>query len=151
MKIHLIAVGKIKDRIIRSKIEEYFEKRARGYEVVVRELPDGKGGPAAMMKEEADRILAALPARADIAVLDERGENLDTMQFAELIRKTANRGLDLAFVIGGAYGLDERVRQRADKVLALSKLTFTHELARLVLAEQIYRALSIIKGTPYHH
>ena len=151
MKIHIVAVGKIKDKIVRQKIEDYLEKPGKGFEVVVKEVPDGRGNAAEMKKQEAERILNAIPQRAFLAALDERGEELDSMGFAELVKKRINAGMDLAFIIGGAYGLDEKVRLASDKVIALSKLTFSHELARLVLAEQIYRAFSIIKGAPYHH
>jgi 23S rRNA (pseudouridine1915-N3)-methyltransferase len=151
MKIHILAVGKIKDKMIGRKIEDYLGKPGKGLEVVVREVADGKGSAPEMKKQEAERILSALPARAYLAVLDERGEELDSLGFAELVKKRINAGIDLAFVIGGAYGLDEKVRLAGDKVVALSRLTFSHELARLVLAEQIYRSLSIIKGAPYHH
>jgi 23S rRNA (pseudouridine1915-N3)-methyltransferase len=151
MKISIVAVGKIKDRIIRQKIEEYLSRPGKGFEVVMNEVPDGRGGAAEMRKQEAERILNAMPPRAFLAALDERGEEMDSMGFAGLVRKRINAGLDLAFIIGGAYGLDEKVRQASDQVIALSRLTFSHELARLVLAEQIYRAFSIIKGAPYHH
>ena len=151
MKIHIVAVGKIKDKIVRQKIEEYLERPGKGFEVVLKEVLDGRGDAAEMKKQEAQRILSALPKRAFLAALDERGEELDSRGFAELVRKRINMGLDLAFIIGGAYGLDEKVGLASDKVIALSRLTFSHELARLVLAEQIYRAFSIIKGAPYHH
>jgi len=151
MKIFIVAVGKIKDKIIRQKIDHYLEKSPRGFELVVKEVPDGKGPVPELKKQEGEKILHALPARAYTIALDERGEELTSVGLAELIKSVINRGISLAFVIGGAYGLDEKVRIKSDKVLALSRLTFSHELARLVLAEQIYRALGIIKGTPYHH
>jgi len=151
MKIYLIAVGKIKDGIIRQKVSEYLERPVKGFEVIAKNVLDGEGAPPRMRAQEAENILNAVPARAMVVALDERGEEASSLEFAEMIKKTVNSGRNLAFVIGGAYGLDETVRGHAEKVLALSRLTFSHELARLVLAEQIYRALSIIKGAPYHH
>lgn len=151
MKIFIVAVGKIKDKIISQKIEHYLQKVPRGFEIVAKEVPDGKGPVPELKKQEGEKILAALPERAYAIALDERGQEVTSIGLAELIKSIINRGTSLAFIIGGAYGLEEEVRTRADKVMALSKLTFSHELARLVLAEQIYRALGIIKGTPYHH
>jgi len=152
MKIRIIAVGKIKDQMIRRKIEDYFRKLGKGIEVVSKEVPDGKARALEeLKKQEAGEILANLPERSFIVALDERGKELNSWQFAELIKKLSHQSLDLALIIGGAYGLEDKVRSRADLVLALSQLTFSHELARLILAEQIFRAFSLIKGTPYHH
>jgi 23S rRNA (pseudouridine1915-N3)-methyltransferase len=151
MKIYIIAVGKIKDKMLRQKIAGYLERPVKGFEIIWKQLPDGEGTAEGMKRQEAEDILRALPARAFVVALDERGENLSSLEFAELVRNVINSGRELALIIGGAYGLDEQVRTRADKLLALSRLTFSHELARLVLAEQIFRMLSIIKGSPYHH
>ncbi len=151
MKIRIIAVGKIKDPMLQQKIADYLNKLGKGIEVSLLEVPDGKGPAPELRKQESEKILDRLPERSLIVALDERGKELDSLQFAELIKKLINQGRDLALIIGGAYGLDEKVRTRADLTLALSQLTFSRELARLVLAEQIFRAWSIIKGNPYHH
>jgi 23S rRNA (pseudouridine1915-N3)-methyltransferase len=151
MKIYIVAVGKIKDKMIRQKISDYLDRPVKGFEVIWKQVQDGEGTVDGMKKQEAENIARALPTRAMVVALDERGEEFDSMGFAEMIKHTINSGRDLAFIIGGAYGLDEQVRSGADKIVALSRLTFSHELARLVLAEQIYRALSIIRGAPYHH
>jgi len=151
MKIFIIAVGKIKDKMVRQKIADYLEKPVKGFKIIWKQVPDGEGTVEGMKRQEAENILKALPARAFAAALDEHGENLSSQEFADLVKNLINSGRDLALIIGGAYGLDEQVRARADRVLALSRLTFSHELARLILAEQIFRVLSIIRRTPYHH
>jgi 23S rRNA (pseudouridine1915-N3)-methyltransferase len=151
MKVHVIAVGKIKDKMIRQKIDDYLGRAGRGIELVMTEVADGRGAAREMKRQEAESIIKALPARAFRAALDEHGKEFDSLGFADLIGKRMNAGLDLCFIIGGAYGLDEKVIRASDAAVALSRLTFSHELARLVLAEQIYRAFSIIRGAPYHH
>ena len=105
------------------------------------------GGPAA----EAALLAAALPKGALLVALDERGETLDSPGFAALLRRTADAGRrDLAFVIGGADGLDPALRDRADAALSFGRMVWPHMLARVMLAEQLYRAASILAGTPYH-
>jgi 23S rRNA (pseudouridine1915-N3)-methyltransferase len=99
---------------------------------------------------EAERILAALPSGATLVALDERGSQLGTRELAGWISGWMAEGVSPAFVIGGADGLDERVKARASRQLGLSRLTLPHALARVVLAEQLYRAACIIKGHPYH-
>ncbi len=152
MRILIFAVGKIKDRMLKEKVDEYFGRLGKGIEVLVREVPDGKAGAAAAVKkQEAERILSLIPERDFVAALDERGKEMDSLEFAGFLTNLISRGRNLVMIIGGAYGLDESVRKRADLVMALSRLTFSHELARLILAEQIFRGFSIIKRTPYHH
>lgn len=99
---------------------------------------------------EADRILAALPPGAQAVALDERGSQLGTRELAGWIGGWMAEGVSPAFIIGGADGLDDRIRARASRLLGLSRLTLPHALARVVLAEQLYRAMCIIKGHPYH-
>ncbi len=151
MKIYLVAVGRIKDEHIQKKIQEYVKRLGKGIELVVCELADGKGAPERMIEDEGKRIINHLPKSGYIVVLDEKGELLTSIDFAQLIKKVINQGRNVIFIIGGAYGLSEEVKKRADKILALSKMTFPHELARLILIEQIYRALNILQKTGYHH
>ena len=116
-------------------------------------LPEaGKGDAAFKSSWEGERILAALQPGEVVVALDERGKLLTSPAFAAQLGKWRDGGRQrIAFVIGGAYGMDERVRQRADLVLALSPMTFPHQLVRVLFAEQLYRALAILKGSPYHH
>ena len=96
--------------------------------------------------------MKALPADASIVLLDERGEQMDSRGFARWLQKTMNSSMrNLIFVIGGAYGFSEALYGKADMVLSLSRMTFSHQITRIVFAEQLYRAFTIIKGEPYHH
>ena len=101
-------------------------------------------------QQEGERILAALPPGSVPVVLDERGVQASTRELADWIRRWMDEGVSPAFVIGGADGLDDNVKMRADKLMGLSRLTMPHALVRVVLAEQLYRAVSILKGHPYH-
>jgi len=101
-------------------------------------------------KIEAERILAAMPQGAMPVALDERGAQVTTHELADWLRGWMNEGVSPAFIIGGADGLDASVKARSGRVLGLSKLTLPHALARVILAEQLYRAVCIIKSHPYH-
>ena len=101
-------------------------------------------------QQEGERILAALPPGSVPVVLDERGVQASTRELSDWIRRWIDEGVSPAFVIGGADGLDDNVKMRADKLMGLSRLTMPHALVRVVLAEQLYRAVSILKGHPYH-
>ena len=101
-------------------------------------------------QQEGERILAALPPGSVPVVLDERGVQASTRELADWMRRWMDEGVSPAFVIGGADGLDDNVKMRADKLMGLSRLTMPHALVRVVLAEQLYRAVSILKGHPYH-
>ena len=107
--------------------------------------------PAQYKADEAERLLAAIPPGATVLALDERGRQWDSRGFAGYVAALRDRATPcLALVIGGPDGLDPAVRERADRVWALGQLTMSHELARLVLAEQLYRAATIMTGLPYH-
>jgi 23S rRNA (pseudouridine1915-N3)-methyltransferase len=106
--------------------------------------------PTAQMREEGRRILAALDAGEFVAALDERGTQLSTRELAAWLQKRKNDGRNVVFVIGGADGLAPEVKQRADFTWSLSRLTLPHALVRVVLAEQLYRATSLLANHPYH-
>lgn len=101
--------------------------------------------------EESDRILAKLTGDNFVVLLDERGSNLSSPELAQTLQRGFEAGKQVTFIIGGAYGVDDRVRQRAELVWSLSRLVFPHQLVRLLLAEQLYRAQEIVGGRPYHH
>lgn len=103
-----------------------------------------------IQKAEAERILSALPGQATLIALDERGKQLTTAELADLLSCWMQESAQPCFVIGGADGLDASLKARADLLLGLSRLTLPHGLARVVLAEQLYRAVSLLKGHPYH-
>jgi len=136
---------------LRDAIEEY-EKRASRYwplEIVeVRAEPGKSLNAADVRRREAERLLER--AVGTIVALDERGRSLATDAFATWVADRRDRAEDTSFVIGGAFGLDDSVRQRAAVVLSVAPWTLQHELARLVLAEQLYRAGTILRGEPYH-
>ena len=157
MRVMIAAVGRLKAGPDRALVERYLERatqagRSQGLTLSVREFADGKSAqPALRMKEEADAILAVLPADAALVALDERGSELSSKEFADRIGAFRDRGTrDLVFVIGGADGHDASIRSRADLLVAFGRMTWPHQIVRLMLAEQIYRAITILSGHPYH-
>lgn len=153
MRIRLILVGRSERGHVADGLKHYLDRvrRMEALEEVL--IPDaGKGEPAWQQRTESERILAALRPGERVVVLDERGGLLTSPQFAQRIGIWRDQGVrDIAFVIGGAYGMTDALRQRADLVLSLSPMVFPHQLVRVLFAEQLYRALSILKGTGYHH
>ncbi len=137
MKIHLYYVGRVRDLRIASAAAEYLQRASRWCRAELHQLDPRR----------AD--LWSRHAAARKILLDAGGRALDSGEFTELVRQAELRGQDLVFVVGGAEGLPEGWRERADLLLSLSPLTMAHELARLVLAEQIYRALATLRGHPY--
>lgn len=116
----------------------------------MRELPDGTGAPVEIKRREAESLLAQIPARALVVALDLGGEMPDSEGLAGKLGRWRESGRALCFVIGGAEGLDASVLARADATLSLGRLTWPHMLVRVMLAEQLYRAQSILDGHPYH-
>ncbi len=152
MHISLIAVGRIKSGPERDMLDEYF-KRAQpiGRSFGVRSITEIEVASGGGMAAEGARLLAKIPAGATVIRLDESGKSQRSVQFSETLRGLADQGVpDLVFLIGGAEGYAPDVRAAAPKTLALGPQTWPHRLARVMLAEQIYRALSILSGSPYH-
>jgi len=142
-KIKILAVGKIKENYILEGIEEYLKKmKNRRIEMI--EMKDST------RKKEGGKILKRLEKLEGYITigLDEHGEKFTSVGFSEFMKKTLQR--DICFIIGGPDGLDKKVLENVDHTLALSQMTFTHEMARLFLVEQLYRAFSIIEGKKYH-
>lgn len=139
--------------MVADGVQHYLGRLARSFPVEQVVLPEaGKGEPAYQQRIESERILAALKPGERVVVLDERGTHLTSPQFAARLGTWRDQGVrNVVFVIGGAYGMTDEVRQRADLVLALSAMTFPHQLVRVLFAEQLYRAASILQGSPYHH
>ncbi|WP_343080576.1 23S rRNA (pseudouridine(1915)-N(3))-methyltransferase RlmH [Ostreiculturibacter nitratireducens] len=154
MRLHICAVGRLRAGPERALVDDYltrFDRTGRALGLgpaVVHEVEDKKGGG---MAAEAELLSRAVPDGAVLAVLDERGKTLSSPDFAaELARwRDAGRG-DAAFVIGGADGIHPSLRDRADFSLSFGKMVWPHMLVRVMLAEQLYRAASILAGTPYH-
>lgn len=157
MKLRLICVGKISENYLRVGVDEYAGRIIRYLPLLVHELKEEKGGgkkvdPRHLREREGERILEKIPAAAFTVVLDERGETLTSENVATLLERHMVQGTpEIVLVIGGPYGLSDAVRRRADLLLSLSPMTFTHQMARLFLLEQIYRGLTILRNEPYHN
>lgn len=153
MKIRLLLVGRTDRGSVGDSVADYVKRieRLTAFEqVVVAEA--GTGAPAYQQRVECERLLAAIKPGERVVVLDERGTHLTSPAFADRLGKWRDQGVkQVTFVIGGAYGLNDAMRDRADLVLALSAMTFPHQLVRALFAEQLYRAYTILNGTPYHH
>lgn len=152
----LIQVGKTHASYLREGIDEY-EKRIRPYITFSTETLPGLKQAGSMTTEqvkqkEGEQILSKLKPDDYLVLLDERGKHLSSIEFAGKIQHWMNAGTrQVVFVIGGAFGFSEEVYKRAQEQVSLSKMTFSHQLIRLVFAEQIYRAFAIINRHPYHH
>ncbi|MFN3750514.1 MAG: 23S rRNA (pseudouridine(1915)-N(3))-methyltransferase RlmH [Thiobacillus sp.] len=154
MKLHLIAVGHKMPGWITAGYDDYARRMPPDLPLALTEIRPGHrvaGEDGVRARQlEAERILAALPAGSVPVALDERGAQLTTRELAGWLTAWMDEGVSPAFIIGGADGLDDSVKARAVRQLALSRLTLPHALARVMLAEQLYRSLCIIKGHPYH-
>lgn len=150
MKITLISVGKTKADATTELLREY-EKRLRGSVQLIELSASKNADPATRKTTEAQAIIAAIPLHSAVLVLDERGKNLTSAALANTLQAWQNQGFSqLCVIIGGADGLTDDVRARADLVLALGSLTWPHRLVRVLILEQLYRAFSILSGHPYH-
>lgn len=156
MKLRLIWIGSNSDAEFASAIDRYVNRIKHFFPVEVVELAPGERGrqsqtDVAMMRGQSARLLAAIPERGYTVVLDERGQLFDSVKFARwLERLTIDSPHGIHFVLGGDVGLDDSVRQRADKVVSLSPMTLPHQLARVMLLEQIYRACTLMRNIAYH-
>lgn len=150
MRITLAAVGRCKRGPLRSLYEDYAARLS--WKLELKEVEERRPLPAAQLKaREGELLLAALPGDSTLIALDSGGRGLSSEAFAERLGQLRDSGLrDLAFVIGGAEGLSEDLLKRADMSLSLGPMTWPHMLVRVMLAEQIYRAQSILSGHPYH-
>ena len=153
MRLVVAVVGKPRDRHLAAAIDEYETRAARYWPLEVVEVREARArGVAAgdVRAREGARLLERLPPGALVLACDERGDRLTSPQFAALLAVARDRAQDVAFVVGGAFGLPDDVRTRAARAVQLAPWTLPHELARLVLAEQLYRAGTIVRGEPYH-
>jgi len=152
-KITLLCVGSLKTRWIIEGCLDYLERLRHACTIDVVEVPASKqSDPLKQGAEESERLLKTIEKReGDVWVLDERGKAMTSAAFAEALGKTRDAGCPLTFVLGGAYGLTDTVRERADRILKLSDMIFPHELCRLIFLEQLYRANEIQRGSGYHH
>lgn len=156
MKITILCVGKTREGFVQAGINKYLRYLKPYAPVVLRELreeriDDLKDAPR-VRSREAEKIAAALPAGGRVVALDERGKELTSHEFALFVNDALEAGVrEMTFVIGGSMGLDPSVAKKAHTTLAMCRWTLTHEMARIVLLEQLYRAFTIIKGKAYHY
>jgi 23S rRNA (pseudouridine1915-N3)-methyltransferase len=153
MKLHFVWIGKTKERHCAALIDEYLKRLARFASYETSELKDAAGSTdeARVRQLESTKLLAAVERDDLVVLLDEAGQELTSVELAEFVQTRQQQGCKrLAFVIGGFAGVTEEVKKRAQLKLALSRMTLTHELARVLLAEQLYRAYTLIAGVPYH-
>lgn len=154
MRLHLLAVGTRMPRWVAAGFDEYASRLPRHARLILHEIapePRRGGGSVEQIKRrETERLLAALPKGARLIALDVRGVGWSTEKLAENLSRWLSEGRDIALAVGGPDGLARQCVDRADEVWSLSALTFPHSLVRVILAEQIYRAWSLLEGHPYH-
>ena len=154
MRIHILAIGDRMPEWVETGYAEYAKRLPRECSLVLHEIPAGKRGKnadlARLTAEEGERLLAAVPKGARVVALDRTGREHDTESLAESLRAQLGRGGDLALLVGGPEGLSDECLAAAAERWSLSRLTYAHPVVRVVLAEQLYRAWSIITQKPYH-
>jgi 23S rRNA (pseudouridine1915-N3)-methyltransferase len=156
MKITLLIIGKTEDAYLKEGIDKYLKRLKHYIKIEIVEIAELKNTKALTQEQqkakEAELILKKITAIDHLILLDENGVQLSSTQFAAYIDKKAVGSVsNLVFIVGGPYGFDESVYQRANDKISLSKMTFSHQMVRLFFVEQLYRAFTIIKGEPYHH
>lgn len=156
MKITFLTVGKTEDAYLKDGIEKYIKRLKHYTKLVIVEIDELKNTKALSQEQqkakEAELILKKITSTDHVILLDEKGMELSSQQFAGYIDKKAIGAVNsLVFIVGGPYGFDASVYARANDKLSLSAMTFSHQMVRLFFIEQLYRAYTIIKGEPYHH
>ncbi len=156
MKITFIILGKTEDAWLKEGIDKYVKRLKHYIKLTIVEIDELKNTKALTQEQqkakEAELILKKLSPTDHIILLDEKGTELSSAQFAAYIDKKAISSVtNLVFIVGGPYGFDQTVYQRANDKISLSRMTFSHQMVRLFFVEQLYRAFTIIKGEPYHH
>jgi len=155
MKIKLIVVGKTDETYLTEGIKKYFERVKHYVSFDIEIIPDVKMGKKSNIniqkEKEGELILAKIKKSDFLILLDEKGKEFDSVGFSQFLQKRMNAGLDLVFVIGGPFGFSKAVYQQAQSKIAISQMTFSHQMIRLLFIEQLYRGFSILKGEKYHH
>lgn len=149
--ITILAVGKKHEDWVEPGIAKYAPRLKKPYDVSWQLLSHSVYDEDAARADESDVILAKLKPADYVILLDERGENITSPALSQMLDKSFTLSRSVVVIIGGAYGVDDRIHARADFVWSLSRLVFPHQLVRLVLIEQLYRAQQIAHGHPYHH
>ena len=149
--ITIVAIGKKHEPWIEPGLERYEKRLKQPWNIEWILLPHSSLEGIGARQEESERILKRLSSDYFVILLDERGKRLDSPAFSRLIESTQTYGKKIAIIIGGAYGVTDELQQHADIVFSLSELVFPHQVVRLLLVEQLYRAQSIAAGSKYHH
>ena len=156
MKITLLTVGKTDKDWVKQGIDIYASRMKHYFPFYIVEIPELKNVSSLSQDQiktkEGELILKNVKPTDDMILLDERGREFSSMEFAKALQdKISYTGKDIVFVIGGAYGFSDAVRQRSNSKISLSRMTFSHQMVRAIFVEQLYRAFTIMKGEPYHH
>ena len=155
MKITLLVVGKTTDAHIEVLIQEYQKLLTHYIPFALQIIPELKNTksltPEQQKQAEGELILRNITPSTDLVLLDEHGKEFRSIEFADYVQKRMSSGRDVVFVVGGPYGFSEGVYLRANGKISLSKMTFSHQMVRLFFVEQLYRAMTILRGEPYHH
>lgn len=156
MKITLLTVGKTDKDWVRQGMDIYISRMKHYFPFSVVEIPELKNvsslSEEQIRTKEGELILKNIRPADDVVLLDERGREYSSVEFAKVLQdKISYTCKDIVFIIGGAYGFSEAVRQRAGGKISLSRMTFSHQMVRAIFVEQLYRAFTIMKGEPYHH
>lgn len=149
--ITILAIGKKHEAWVLDGIERYQKRLRSPFDIKWDLLPHSSLAGDAARREESERLFGRLDERSHVILLDETGMSYDTPTLSGLFDELFFKGQVVTIVIGGAFGVDERLKKRADKTVSLSKLVFPHQLVRLMLAEQLYRCQEISRGGRYHH
>ena len=148
--ITIITVGKIKEKYIREGIDDYLKRLSKFTKIELIELEDESFNKAKTLKKEADKILKKINPKSFIVTLEIDGKELSSIELSELIEKTTITHSNITFIIGGSYGLDDEIKKLSNYKLSFSKMTFPHQLFRLLFLEQLYRSYKIINNEEYH-
>ena len=151
MSIRILAIGKKHESWVQEGIERYEKRLKKPFTFDWVFLPHSSRDGLAARQDESERILSRLSDNEYVILLDERGKLIESPALSQLLLSPLQSSTNVTIIIGGAYGVDESVHQRANFVWSLSHLVFPHQLVRLILAEQLYRAQEIASGGPYHH
>ena len=155
MNTTLLFVGKTTDAHIEALCQDYLKRLTHYLPVKVQVIPEPRNTkaltPEQQKQAEGEMILRAVSPSTDLILLDEHGTEYRSVEFAQVMQKKMSAGRDILLVIGGPYGFSQAVYDRANGKISLSQMTFSHQMVRLFLIEQIYRAMTILRGEPYHH
>lgn len=155
MKLTLLLTGKTTNTHLQSLIDDYAKRLNHYVPFLVQIIPELKNAKSLtqeqVKEQEGQLIMKALNASQEVLLLDEHGCEFRSVEFAEYMQRKMASGRDIVFVVGGPYGFSKAVYERADGQLSISKMTFSHQMIRLLFTEQLYRAMTILHHEPYHH